>query len=62
MLILTFKVWKKSTSSPTMGGGLLIPLNYETVYSTPELFKTGQITSGRVSEGGFATVMMVLLQ
>jgi hypothetical protein len=31
----------------TIGVGLLNPLNYETVYSTPKLFKTGQITSRR---------------
>jgi hypothetical protein len=35
---------KKSTSPPNYGGGLLNPLNYEMVYSTPELSKTGEIT------------------
>jgi hypothetical protein len=35
---------KKFTSPLNYGGGLLNLLNYETVYSTPKLFKTGQIT------------------
>jgi hypothetical protein len=30
--------------TPNYGGGLLYLINYETVYSTPELCKTGQIT------------------
>jgi hypothetical protein len=34
--------------------------NYETVYFTPEHFKTGQITPGRFSDGGLAIVTIVL--
>jgi hypothetical protein len=38
-------VLKKVYFTPsTAGVGILNPLNYETVYSTPELSKTGQIT------------------
>jgi hypothetical protein len=33
--------------------------NYKTGLSTPELFKTGQITTKAVLNGGFATVTVV---
>jgi hypothetical protein len=46
----SLKKWKKSTSPPNYGGGLLNTLNYETVYSTPELSKTDQITPRRFSD------------
>jgi hypothetical protein len=52
-----------------MGGGLLNPLNYETVYSTPELSKIGQITPQAVfrrriyySNSCIATITTDLLQ
>ena len=41
---------KKSISPLTYGGGLHNPLTYETVYITPELSETGQITSKAVSK------------
>jgi hypothetical protein len=44
---LQFKLEKVYFTPSTIGGGLLNLLNYETVYSTPELFKTGQITPRR---------------
>ena len=35
-------------------------INYKIGFSTPELFKTGQITLQAVLDGGFPTVAMVL--
>jgi hypothetical protein len=39
-----FELEKVYFTPSTIGGGLLNLLNYETVYSTPELSKSGQIT------------------
>jgi hypothetical protein len=51
--------WKSLLYPLTMGVDYLTS-NYETVYSTPELSKTGQITPRRIRNGGFTTVTVVL--
>jgi hypothetical protein len=51
-----FELEKVYFTPSTIGGGLLNLLNYETVYSTPELSKSGQITPQAVFRRWFATV------
>jgi hypothetical protein len=43
-------------------GGLLNLINYKTVYSTPELSKTGQINPQTVLNGGICYINRGLLQ
>jgi hypothetical protein len=50
----------KSLLHPLTMGWTTLPPNNKIIYSTPELFKTGQITRQAVLDGGFATITVVL--
>jgi hypothetical protein len=51
---------KKSTSTPQLFKVVYFTLNYKIEFSTPEFFKTGQITPQTVLDSGFASVTVVL--